>query len=46
MGEEHHEKAISKKFPDDTLMPADVHHIPESIWKNFKDNMEGNVFYH
>ena len=45
MGGEHHEKVISTVFPNDTLVPADVHHTPESMWENDKDNIEGNAFY-
>ena len=44
MGEEQHEKLISTFFPDDNLVPAYVHCMFESSWKNDKDNMEGNNF--
>ena len=45
MGEEFHENLVSKILLDDALVPADVHCMPEPMWKHFNDNMEGNAFF-
>ena len=45
MREECYENLMSKNVPDETLVPAHAHCVPESTWKTHKDNMDGNMFH-
>ena len=45
MGEEEPAKSTSQCFPEDNLVPSDVHFISESAWRNDKDSMDVNKFY-
>ena len=45
MEEVRHKYLITKCFENKTLMPKDVHHISESIWKNEEDSTKNKSFY-